>query len=73
MTSGLLNLMLAETVNRSLPETMEDLNTDASLRNERSRYSRLGDFEGLNETDDEEEDLFAKGASFGQPSSAILT
>lgn len=54
LTSGLLNLLLAETLNRTLPETLDDLKQgEGNLRNERGRYARLTNSEDL---DDSEED-----------------
>lgn len=55
-TSGLLNLLLEETLNRTLPETLDDLKNDGTLRNERGRYARLSNADILNEDESEEDD-----------------
>jgi len=42
LTSGILNLLLEETLNRTMPETLDDMKgVDNNLRNEKGRYSRL--------------------------------
>lgn len=53
-TSGLLNLLLDETLNRTLPETLDDLKNEGNLRNERGRYARLSNNENLDESDDDD-------------------
>jgi len=51
-SSGILNLLLEETLNRTLPETLDDLKGEPSLRNERGRYAPLS-HEDIEESDEE--------------------
>ncbi|XP_021943045.1 solute carrier family 22 member 15 isoform X2 [Folsomia candida] len=55
LSSGLLNLLLEETLNRTLPETLDDLKGESNLRNVRGRYARLASDE-LEQSEEETND-----------------
>ncbi|ODM98574.1 Solute carrier family 22 member 15, partial [Orchesella cincta] len=57
VSSGILNLMLDETLNRTLPETLDDLKVEGNMRNERGRYARLANSEDLDDSEDDHENL----------------
>jgi hypothetical protein len=66
LSSGLLNLLLEETLNRTLPETLDDLKGEPSLRNERGRYARLAS----EELEDSEEETINDSAAVYKVSSS---
>jgi len=54
LSAGSLNLFLDETLNRTLPETLDDMTGKSNLRNIRGRYTRLANEDLDNSEDDEE-------------------